>query len=131
MIVNNSYQDGAWLGSPSRDAVSTPSSGPSTPSGCGSLDMTAASTQRTAALETKDALFSSKKRNFRKFPNLSTGAGSGDGTQGGGVPGEGEMVGGSVFGFGSEVLSETGRNGSSLLNMVSTLHLKNDPSKMV
>ena len=85
--------------------------------------MTAASTQRTAALETKDALFSSKKRNFRKFPNFSTGEGSGGGTQAGSVIGERETAGGSVFGFGVEVevMSETGGNGSSLLNTVSAL----------
>ena len=34
--------------------------------------MTSASTMRTAAMQTKEALFSSKKKDIRAFPSLTT-----------------------------------------------------------
>ena len=111
-------QDGAWLGSPSRDSVSTPSTGPSTPSGCGCLNMTSASTQRTAALETKDALFSSKKRNIRKFPNIATGAG---GHVVESEQREKDVGRGIVFGCGGEVMNSAEGKSFSLLHTVSSI----------
>jgi hypothetical protein len=58
--------------SPQRGPRSDPSSPYSTrgTASCSS-NMTTASTQRTEALQTKDALFSKKKREVRKFPDLS------------------------------------------------------------
>ena len=69
--------DGTWVRSNSRDHRDMSTSPVNERTGTGYTNMTNASTMRTAAMQTKDALFSSKRRggyqhpHQRSFPNLA------------------------------------------------------------
>ena len=65
---------GSWTRSPQRGSESGESSPHGSSSRCSTSNMTTASTQRTEAMPTKDALFGRKKKDIRVFPDFTGGS---------------------------------------------------------
>ena len=69
-------RSGSWTRSPQRGLDSGESSPHGSSSRCSTSNMTTASTQKTEAMPTKDALFGRKKKDVRVFPDFTAGSGT-------------------------------------------------------
>ena len=67
-------RSGSWTRSPQRGLDSGESSPHGSSSRCSTSNMTTASTQKTEAMPTKDALFGRKKKDVRVFPDFTAGS---------------------------------------------------------
>ena len=67
-------RSGSWTRSPQRGLDSGESSPHGSSSRCSTSNMTTASTQKTEAMPTKDALFGRKKKDIRVFPDFTAGS---------------------------------------------------------